>query len=320
MYLFVHSLFYPLLVLFFTSYAFCQCPPDYLSRYYLEETGKPEIHYKDAKKYPGVTQYDFVLYSVNWPDRNNQWQHRLSVFIPDKNLHKEALLFINGGINQPIRENEKDPYESPLIPYFNAYYARKLHATIITFYDVPNQYIRLKDNIDRKEDDLIANAWRQFLTEPDQWIWPPHLAMAKSTSIAMDAIEKAAKPLKFQAPKGYILSGVSKRGWASWLTMLADHRVVGIIPAVNEILDVENTIQFIKKSFNFWPPAFNEYITAGIHNHLHDEKFHDLMQICDPYRYKNSPRYQPRFNLPKYIIRTSGDDFFTPDCQNSVDI
>lgn len=295
-------------------------PHDYLSQYYLDDTGQPEIHYLDSKKYPGVTQYDFLLYSVNWPDRHSQWQHRLSIFMPDKSLHKEALLFINGGINQPIREDERDPYESPIVPYFNAYYARKLHAPIITFFDVPNQYIRLNDNIDRKEDDLIANAWRQFITEPNQWLWPPHLPMAKATSIAMDAIEKAAKPLKFKAPKGYVLSGVSKRGWASWLTMLADQRVVGIIPAVNEILDVQNTIQFIKKSITYWPPAFHDYLRAGIHHYLDHEKFLQLLNICDPYRYKDSPQYQKRFNLPKYIIRTSGDDFFTPDCQNNIDI
>ncbi len=291
-------------------------PPD-LSYYFHLDTGKPSIQLTDITQYLGVTRYDFIFKSINWP-KNTTWHHRLSIYVPEKMLHQEGLMLVNGGINQPIDTEEKDPYDNKYLFLFYAYLARQTHSIIVELKDIPNQYLRLDDGVDRKEDDLLAHNWRQFMEHPNSPTYPLLFPMAKATSIALDAVVSAAEKIGFEAPTHYVLTGISKRGWSSWLTLLEDKRIVALVTAVNEILDVENTAKFIKKSIQYWPDAFKDYVNAQIPEYLGSSPFKKLMSMTDPYGYINHPRYQQRFTLPKYLIRTSGDDFYTPDCQNQL--
>src|SRR5205807_179172 len=104
----------------------------------------------------------------------------------------------------------------------------------------PNQPLTLNgDGTPRSEDDLIAYCQIKAMDTGDP-TWLPRLAMVKSAVRALDAMtEVLAGEQGGKVPlKKFVVSGGSKRGWTTWLTAAVDRRVVAIIPAVIDVLNV----------------------------------------------------------------------------------
>jgi PhoPQ-activated pathogenicity-related protein len=144
-----------------------------------------------------------------------------------------------------------------------------------------------------------------------------HLPMTKSIIKAIDAsydIFLKKYNIKIQE---FILAGASKRGWAIWLAALEDSRVSAIIPIVIDILNVPETISHICQSYkDGCPEALRDYKNTGVTDKIHSKNFKQLMKIEDPFSYLSpeyDKKYQSRLSIPKYIINSSGDDFFVPD-------
>lgn len=118
----------------------------------------------------------------------------------------------------------------------------------------------------------------------------------------------------------FVLIGASKRGWASWMVALLDFRVIGIIPIVNDVLNVEKQIPHIYKVYaQHWPLAFKDYFLQHIPEYANPKNslypnYIKLLQIEDPFTYLQLLHYQKKLTaIPKYIVNASGDDFFPPD-------
>ncbi|KAB8032115.1 PhoPQ-activated protein PqaA family protein [Fluviispira multicolorata] len=108
----------------------------------------------------------------------------------------------------------------------------------------------------------------------------------------------------------FTLGGASKRGWATWLTAIADTRITAIV------IDVLNTKELIKKFkkiyANNWPIALYPYFKEQLFQYTNKDSFKELMNIVDPFAYKNTSK-KNRLKIPKLILSSSGDDFFPPD-------
>ncbi|MGI0119282.1 PhoPQ-activated protein PqaA family protein [Zooshikella sp. RANM57] len=273
---------------------------------------------KDSNNIGSLHIYTYELISQFWPDPSisnagRNWQHKLTIYVPNEVLSQQSLLFINGGTSytegqQYLPKPHKVDFES---------IATETKTVVADLQDVPNQYLRLDDGVARREDGIMAYTWNKYMDDPkDNAYWPGHLPMVKATVKAMDAIQNVAKVHSFPIPQQFVLAGASKRGWAAWLTTLVDDRVNGIVPIVIDILNTKQNLTHIYKSLEEWPAAFRDYVKQGVTDRIETPAFSKLMEIEDPLSYMSDKQFKSRLSIPKYIINASSDDFFVPDSLN----
>lgn len=229
-----------------------------------------------------------------------QWQHWLTLYIPD-NLNSEiGLLFIGGGANG--REPPTGPSERVVK------ISKATGAMVAELHMVPNQpLIFHNDGKKRTEDDLIGYTWNQYLETGDP-TWPARNPMVKAAVRAMDTMTAVAA-----SPEGgeytvdkFVIAGASKRGWTTWLTGL-DSRVVAIVPIVIDVLNVKLSMEHHFAAYGFWAPSVGNYVQHHIMQRLDHPRMEALYRLVDPYYYRH------RLTMPKFIINGSGDQFFCPD-------
>ncbi len=229
-----------------------------------------------------------------------QWEHWLVAIEPKEIKYTKALLFIGGGNNKG-----DDP---PKVDDMLAKIAVLSNTVLVELRMIPNQPLKFPDEKDpryiedgRKEDDFIAYTWDKYLATGDER-WPARLPMTKAAVRAMDTIQK-----EYPKIDGFFVVGGSKRGWTTWTTAAVDKRVVGIAPAVIDVLNLELSMQHHHDVYGYWAPAVGSYTDMGIMDRLHTPEFRSLMKIVDPIAYVD------RYTMPKYIICSTGDQFFLPD-------
>jgi PhoPQ-activated pathogenicity-related protein len=105
----------------------------------------------------------------------------------------------------------------------------------------------------------------------------------------------------------FVVAGGSKRGWTTWTTAAVDKRVVGIVPMVIDLLNIEPSFIHHFEAYGFYAPAVGDYVAAGIMDWQGTEEYRNLMTIEEPYEYRD------RLTMPKFIINATGDQFFLPD-------
>lgn len=230
-----------------------------------------------------------------------EWKHYLTVIRPDTVDSDTSLLFIAGGGN--------DRNTAPKTDAMLAAIAARTKTIVTELRMIPNQPLTFfNDGMARKEDDLIAYGWRKFLDGgDDQWL--ARFPMTKAAVRAMDTVQAFA-----QSPEGgrravtkFVVSGGSKRGWTTWTTAAVDSRVVAIMPAVIDVLNMRPSMIHHYRAYGFWAPAVGDYVTHGIMDRMNDPRFDKLLALVEPYSYRD------RLAIPKYIINASGDQFFLPD-------
>lgn len=269
----------------------------------------------------GTTQFDdvekrsFELTSQTWDGHNHvspsDWHHTVDIYIPRNALQDQALLVANNGTNiateQKARSAPTDFSENMALAV-----ARQTQTIVISVSNIPNQYLTYRNDAKpRREDDSVAHSWKLFLESPETHPFLPlHIPMMQSLVRTMDLAQRELKPW---AINRFIATGASKRGWAVWMTALADNRVSAIAPFV---IDILNTKQVLLHTYNAygksWPLAFNAYHHEGITQKIETPGFSKLMQIEDPLLYLQTSDSK-RLNIPKYIVNASSDDFFLPD-------
>jgi len=133
--------------------------------------------------------------------------------------------------------------------------------------------------------------------------------MTKSAVRAMDAVTEFCKSKKggLLDIKNFVVSGASKRGWTTWTTAVVDPRVVAIIPLVIDVLNIDKFSDHLYRAYGFWSPADAVYTNIGIHDLVDTPKYRELMQIEEPYEYRE------RLRIPKFIINSAGDQYYPPD-------
>ena len=254
----------------------------------------------------GATGYVLDLTSQTWQspiaaDRT-VWKHWLTVVRPDRVDYTTGFLFITGGSNTDKAPTAIDPLISDI--------ATTTRSVVAELRMVPNQPLNFPDagQPDLKEDAFIAYTWDKFLRTGNA-LWAARLPMTKSAVRAMDAVQTF-----LQSDAGgkitvehFMVAGGSKRGWTTWTTAAVDPRVVAIAPMVIDLLNVEKSFTHHYQVYGFFSPAVKDYEDLGIMDLMGTPQFHKLMQIEEPYEYRD------RLTMPKYIINAAGDQYFLPD-------
>jgi PhoPQ-activated pathogenicity-related protein len=252
---------------------------------------------------PGLTAYQLDMVSQTWltaaeVDRP-EWHHWVTIVKPDQVTTSTALLYIDGGSNQSSPGNP-DPTMLAL--------AAQSGAVVVDLGQVPNEPLLFADETQGlTEDALVAYTWAKFLNTGDER-WPARLPMTKAAVRAMDTTTAFLANLPAPvAVKNFAVAGGSKRGWTTWTTAAVDPRVIAIGPIVIDTLNVQDVFIHQWQCYGYWEEAAQDYVNAGIMNWLGTPQMDALMEIEDPYRYRE------RLTMPKYLVNSTGDQFFLPD-------
>ena len=229
------------------------------------------------------------------------WEHWLVVTVPAKITTDHAFLLVGGGSH-----NSKMPEGSDII---TATIARTTGSIVAELKNVPNQPLVFhNDGTPRVEDDLIGYAWSQFLETGDA-TWLPRLPMVKSAVRAMDCITEfaASEAGGKREVKQFVVGGGSKRGWTTWMTGVADPRVVAVVPIVIDVVNADPSLRHHAEAYGFWAEAIGNYYQHKILQRYNHPRLQDLYKIEDPF-YRLD-----KLTEPKFIVNAAGDQFFLPD-------
>ena len=253
----------------------------------------------------GIATVVVSMVSQHWltpaeVDRS-EWQHWLTLTIPDAVVSDIAMLYIGGGSNggePPAQSSER-----------MAAIARATGSVVAELGMVPNQPLIFHgDGQPRYEDDLIAYAWDQFM-QTGEARWLPRNAMVKSAVRAMDTVSAvvASEHGGERNVDRFVVAGGSKRGWTTWLTGAMDERVVAIIPVVIDVLNVDPSMRHHFAAYGFWAPSVGDYVNHRIMERFDHPRLAEAYRLVDPYYYRH------RLTMPKLVLNASGDQFFLPD-------
>jgi PhoPQ-activated pathogenicity-related protein len=139
--------------------------------------------------------------------------------------------------------------------------------------------------------------------------WPLRFPMTKAAVRAMDVMTTFCAGLETgkAVVDKFVLIGGSKRGWAAWTTAAVDARVIAVVPASIDVLNVEKSLEHHFRSYGFWAPALKDYTDMRIMDWSGTPQFRALMKIEDPYSYRD------RLTIPKFVVNSTGDQYFLPD-------
>jgi PhoPQ-activated pathogenicity-related protein len=250
----------------------------------------------------GYTQYVYDMISQKWRTEQDVdhplWHHWLTIIVPDHVEKTTGFLYLTGGaINS-------DPPEQPdaLITAI----ATSTNTIAAELRGIPNEPLLFAgETKPRTEDAAIVYTWDKFLKDGDE-TWPLRLPMTKAAVRAMDAVSAIAKT-KGLTVDHYVVSGASKRGWTTWTTAAVDRRVVAIIPLVIDVLNVEKSLEHHYSAYGSWAPSLADYTDMKTFDWFGTSQLKKLLAIEDPYSYLD------RLTMPKYIVNSAGDQYFTPD-------
>lgn len=259
---------------------------------------------KDTVPGKGHTTYFIEMTSQSWRAAEEVdrplWKHWLVIVRPDKVSHATGFLSIKGGSN-----DGKVPRVDPLLLEL----ATATETVAAELRMVPNQPLTFADGPKPlSEDALIAYTWDKFFRTGDEG-WPARLPMTKSAVRAMDTVtafcaSAAGGEIKVNR---FVVAGGSKRGWTAWTTAAVDRRVVGLIPMVIDLLNLEKSFEHHYRAYGFWAPAVKDYEDYKIMGWMGTPQFRALMRLVEPYSYRE------RLTMPKLMINAAGDQFFLPD-------
>jgi PhoPQ-activated pathogenicity-related protein len=256
---------------------------------------------------PGVgqTTYVFELRSQVWLTTNEVdrtlWKHWLIIVKPDGATNSKSLLWIDGGSNPGTQPTSGDPTLTAI--------ALDTHTIVTQLKMVPNEPLTfVGETSPRTEDGIIVYSWDKYMKTGDER-WPARLPMTKAAVRAMDTVMAfcAGLPGGGLTVDKFIVAGGSKRGWTTWTTAAVDRRVVAIIPASIDVLNVGACLVHQYSAYGFWAPAIQDYTDMGIMTNYGTPQFDALMNIEDPYSYR------ARLTMPKFELYGSGDQYFLPD-------
>jgi len=243
----------------------------------------------------------------SWLDACDLWQHELILYVPDTILlgsiggvDSSAVLIIGSGNNRGKLMRSGNEYGGPL--------ALLANAVIVELRQVPNQpyFFHAEPGRERNEDALLAYSLDRFFDSEDNG-WPVLAAMTKAAVRAMDAAQAFIQDEYDFEIDDFVVSGASKRGWATWLTAAVDDRVKAIMPGSIEVHDLISQLRHHHSSYGFFSPATADYVEANLACQLELPAASTLLELIDPQTYRD------RYTMPKLVLNSTGDQFFTSD-------
>ena len=257
---------------------------------YINRT-EPDYRWQPTKVLndPWGTIGHYELVSQKW--RSHSWSHQLVIVRPDSIRNPDiAFLKISGDGDV---ENQINSLKI---------LAERSGGVAAVLMNVPNQPFYE----DRREDALIAYTFKQYLKTGDE-TWPLLFPMVKSAVKAMDAIQDIVKLEHKQQINRFVVSGASKRGWATWLAAAVDKRITAIAPMVIGTLNIKAQLHWSEQIYGTQSTKLKDYTELNLHRKTGSEAMQKLRSWIDPYAYIQC------FTMPKLLLLGTNDPFWTVD-------
>lgn len=248
------------------------------------------------------TIFQVLLTSQRW--REHTWAHQLNVIVPKEVAYDGGLLFVSSGRMQkdnPAMPEWHNLAEDGLIQDI-AGIAVANRAVAAVLRQVPNQ--PLYNGL--VEDELISYTLHQFQQDGD-YTWPLLFPMVKSAVRAMDAMQEIAESRSSTLIERFVVSGLSKRGWTTWLTASQDARVEAFAPMVIDILNMPVNLNYQVEVWKTYSPQIQDYVALGLVQDIESDRGRTLAQMIDPYAYRQL------LNKPKMLFMGTNDQYWVID-------
>ena len=106
----------------------------------------------------------------------------------------------------------------------------------------------------------------------------------------------------------FVVNGVSKRGWTTWLTAASgDPRVKAIAPMVIDILNMPVNVAYQKVMYGKYSEQIKDYVNLGLTEDVANPQGKALVEMVDPYSYRR------QLTQPKMLFMGTNDEFWTVD-------
>lgn len=260
----------------------------------------------------GVTVHVLNVTSMMYltPEESNvsTWTHRVMVFVPDvfDEAIKQQAFMKTAGIKSPDESNVDFQEDVAYLVDLTAF-----TGTVSIFMkDNPNTNVVYTSDPEQKtrtEDQIAVYTWIHYMNNPNDFKWILNLPMTKSVVKVFNAVVDFVKEDQAGLElTNYVLSGVSKRGWSTWLAAAVDDRVTGIAPVVMDMLNMRENLRNHFQSLGGWSYPLSPYYAEGFTFYLDHPEFTTLQCYIDPMRWL--PTYLAR-DIPVYHTGTTGDEF-----------
>jgi PhoPQ-activated pathogenicity-related protein len=281
-------------------------PATALQDYIAAEDGVYEYTLVQSSASEGYSAHLLRMTSQQWRDEGEArpvvWRHWLVVIVPANLAKDTAALVVAGG----SRTGGAPAFEDDEIR-FGAQLAVLSQTVVAVLTDVPYQPLAFADEpFPHSEDALVAYSWDRAV-ETGDYSWPAYLPMAKATVRAMDTMQDFVPKVAPTPINQFVVVGASKRGAAAWLTAASDPRVKAVAPMVIDILNFRAQMEHHLAVYGDYAPAIADYVRYGLVQRVETPEGEALLEVIDPYAYLDA------LDMPKYIINSTGDQFFPPD-------
>lgn len=277
-------------------------PNNALQHYLATHDGKYAWEVQDSLVTKGSTIYQVLLTSQQW--REFTWKHQLNVVVPKTVEHDGALLFISSGRMQRDNPNEPEWHDLATDGMIQsvARMAEENRAVSALLRQVPNQPLYGG----MTEDELISYTLHQFQKDKD-YEWPLLFPMVKSVVKAMDAMQEFVGGRASMPISRFVVTGLSKRGWTTWLTASQDARVEALAPMVIDILNMPVNLNYQIEVWQEYSPQIQDYVALGLVQDVESERGQALAQMIDPYAYR------ALLDKPKMLFMGTNDQYWVID-------
>ncbi|AWW33005.1 phenylacetic acid degradation protein [Echinicola strongylocentroti] len=293
-----HSLLVMLMTGAFVVSAFAQEKNEPITHFLSSPSPEFTVELVDKITSAHQTQYELLLTSQKW--KGYTWKHRLVMLVPDQVKYDQAMLYIGGGRLEDNLPKQRDRDDAVVKGLENL--AVDNEAIVAAIFQVPNQPI-----FDGKvEDEIISYTLHQYQETGDE-TWPLLFPMVKSVQRAMDAVTVFSKDEIGHTLNHFLLTGLSKRGWTTWLTGSQDDRVNAIAPMVIDVLNMPVSLQYQIEMWQDYSPEIQDYVDLGIPQTSNTPEGTATISMVDPYAYRE------QLDMPKLVFMGTNDPYWPID-------
>ena len=219
--------------------------------------------------------------------RNIPWQHELLIKYPKKLQRDDVVIILltggKGGDNQQESAQRM---------------ADELGIRAVVLTKVPNQ--PLFDG--KNEDVLLSYTLDQFRRSGDS-TWPLLFPMVTSVVKGIDTLQTTLGQPQLKV----VLVGASKRGWTTYLTGAVDKRVIGIAPAVYEMIEIPRQVALARERYGRDSEKIRPYTALGLTDSLLDPRVAKMISWIDP------AEYFSQMTMPKLVLLGANDPYWVVD-------
>lgn len=229
------------------------------------------------------------------------WKHALAVVVPTAVTSQTAMVILGSGTNDA-------PLSVPTSQVQLAVQIALASKTIVAVVgQLPNQPL-FSDVTPGgySEDALVAYTWDRAMGTGD-YTWSAYVPMTKAAVRALDTVQSYLPGATGKSVDDFVVVGFSKRGAITWLTAAIDSRVRALAPGVFDFLNMAPQIEHHFSAYGFYTPAVVDYVNFDIVRRFRTPEGQALLAVIDPYDYRDL------LTKPKFLINSSGDQFFLPD-------